>query len=235
MEELLKNVKKQKLLSIIELICFIICIMSAGIFIMLLIYKQYVYLLLCFVVFVIFAAALYFMKKSFSDHDLKYYVIELNHQISYENLKSKLEKNHLKSYSNHQNSAAFILEKKKVEYRIVLYLTEDFNKKQYYNMRKNVNRGLNKKYSIKNSDSIIKISSKRKMNIAFANSMNEELEKTLNIPADQSISLASPLLNVVIIENKLYIPYFAGYDLASIFSYDELVKEVFDLLEIEAE
>jgi hypothetical protein len=205
--------------------------MSIGIIFVLLIYKQYRYLMFCLITLIIFLAIIYLIKKSIFEKDMKYYEFELDNIISYSDLKNIIEKDNVKSYSNSDDCIVYVLGTKE-KYRVVLYKTVDFNKKKYYSARKSANRGINKKYNIKNSDSISKISSKRKINIAFVDNMNDKLQDTLNIPADQYINMASPLLNVVVVKNKLCIPCFIGFDFLSIFEYDELVKKVFSLFNL---
>jgi hypothetical protein len=231
MKEFIKIIKKQKALSIVQLFSLIVCIMSIAIAFILLIYKKYQYLMFCLITFTIFLAIIYFIKKLIFEKDMKYYEFELDNIVSYSDLKNIIEKDNVKSYSNSDNCIAYSFGTKE-KYRVVLYQTVEFNKKEYYSARKSANKGINKKCNIKNNGSISEISSKRKINIAFVDNMNDKLQDTLNIPAEQYINMSSSLLNVVVVKNKLCIPCFIGFDFWSIFEYDELVKKVFSLFNL---
>lgn len=230
MENILKKNRKLKILSVIELICFILLIMSVGIFLLLIIYKLYHFLFFCCIAFTLFLLFINLIQKYVSKaNNIKYYTLELTDSFSYDEIKEKLEQNNKKYISNCEHSFGVIVEKKSFSYRLILYRTSEYRYKEYRNSRKNMNQALNKKYHINSTDSISKISSRRKINIVFVDEINEKLEQTLNVPADRYINMASPMLNVAVVNNKLYIPCFIGEDLFSVFYYDELVKYVFDL------
>lgn len=230
MENILKKNRILKILSVIELICLILLLMSVGIFLLLIMYKLYHYLFFCCIAFTLFLLFINLIQKYVSKaNNIKYYTIDLTDSCSYDEIKEKLEQNNKKYISNCDHICSVIVEKKRLSYRLILYKTSEFRKKEYRNSRKRVNKALNKKYHITGTDSISKISSRRSINIVFVDKTNEKLEQILNVPADRYINMSSPMLNVVIENNKLYVPCFVGEDLFSVFLYDELIKFVFNL------
>ncbi|MGN0535197.1 MAG: hypothetical protein ACI4IR_04260 [Eubacterium sp.] len=230
MENILNKNRKLKILAVIELICLIFLIISVGIFLLLIIYKLYHFLFFCCIAFTLFLLFINLIQKYVSKaNNIKYYTLELTDSFSYYEIKEKLEQNNKKYISNCEHICGTIVEKKRFSYRLILYRTSEFRYKKYNNSRKNMNKALNEKYQINSTDSISKISSRRKINIVFVDEINEKLEQTLNVPADRYINMSSPMLNVAVVNDKLYIPCFVGEDLFSAFLYDELIKFVFDL------
>lgn len=230
MKSILKKNRKLKILSVIELICLILLLMTVGIFLLFIIYKLYHYLFFCGIAFALFLLFINLIQEYVSKtNNKKFYTLELTDSFSYDEIKEKLEQNNKKYISNCEHICGVIVEKKRFSYRLILYRTSEYRYKEYRNSRKRMNKALNKKYHINSTDSISKISSRRRINIIFVDEINEKLEQILNVPADRYINMSSPMLNVVIDNNKLYVPCFAGEDLFSVFSYDELIKFVFDL------
>lgn len=222
----------QMITDVISLICFILCIMLVGISFLLLISKLYCYMLICLLAFVVFGGTIYYFRKKYNSGIEKRYEFVLDKYISSENMKSQLENIANFSYSNNENSSIYLLKERKQEYRILIYSTDDFNKKAYYNDRKNINKGFNKKYSINSTSSITDVSKQNCINIVFVNGETDVLEKMLDVPADDNINRASSLLTVAIVGNKLYIPYYVGYHFAAASVYSKLCNKVFELFGI---
>lgn len=230
MESILKKNRKLKILSVVELITFILLLMTVSVFLLFIIYKLYHYLFFCFIAFTLFLLFINLIQNYVSKtNNNKYYTLELTNSISYDEIKEKLEQDNKKYISNCEHICGIIVEKKKFSYRLILYRKSEFRYKEYRNSRKRLNKALNEKYHINSTDSISKISSRRRINIVFVDEINEKSEQLINVPADRYINMSSPMLTVVIDNNNLYVPCFAGEDLFSVFSYDELIKFVFDL------
>lgn len=230
MDEFLKMIKKQKILSVVQLVLLIVCIMSVGIMLVFLINKKYIYLIFPVGALLLFSLIIYVIRKAINKQLTKYHKFELDKQITYDYLKNEFEKNNAIGYSNSDNCSVYQLSNKKSKFRILLYKTDDYTNKKYSSARKSANKGFNKKYNVKSEDSIREIASRRKINIAFTDEINDKLDDYLSIPADQYVNMASSLLNVAIVKNTLYIPCHIGWDFASVFEYDTLVKKVFDLI-----
>ena len=235
MEKFKKTGKMQMITDVISFICFILSIMSVGISIMLIISKQYPYLIISLSAFAVFGIVIYFFRKKYnSNTEEGRYEFTLNKSISYEDMKNQLEIFSDKSYIHNESCSVYLFKEKGQEYRVLLYTTNNFNKKEYYSTRKRVNKEFNKKYSINSTGSASEISKRNFINIAFVNEYSESLDKMLNVPADDFINRASPLLSISVVDNTLYIPYYVGYHFASSSTYYKLCNKVFKLFGIRA-
>lgn len=229
MTDILKNNKKLKMLSVIEIICLVLAIMLVGLFFLFLFCRLKSLALICADIFLAPAATMLIIRKYLRGREVGCYAIPLDNNTDYAAIKAKLEDKTEEYVSNSENGFAARMPVKKRFYRITLCKTADFNKKQYYSQRKSVNKALNKKYNLQSSGSISKVSAIRKLNILFVDSENESLRNSLAVPADQYVNMASAMLNVTVANGRLFIPGYAGYDLGSVFVYDELVKYTLDL------
>lgn len=235
MIDILKNNKKLKMLSVIEIICLVLTIMLVGLFFLFLFCRLKSLALICVGIFLAPAAIILIIRKYLSRREVGCYVLPLDNNLDYAAIKARLEDKTEECISNSESGFAACMTVKKRFYRITLCKTVDFNKKQYYSQRKSVNKALNKKYNLQSSGPIGKVSAIRKLNILFVDNENESLRKVLAVPADQYVNMASAMLNVAVAEGRLFIPGYAGYDLGSAFVYDELVKYTLDLFCISAD
>lgn len=231
MDNFLKKVKKQMITDAVSLVCFILCIILVGISLLLLISKQYHFILLCLFGIVLFGGLIYYLRKKYNSKSGTRFEFDLDSNISFESIENKLDNSTEKAYSNN-NCSVYSVKYKAYEYRFLLFNTNEFNRKQYYNARKNANKSFNKKYTIPAKQSIYNVSKQRFINIAFVNENSEALEKMLNIPADEYINRAAPLLSIAVVDNRLYIPYYVGYGFAESSMYYTLCKKVFELFSL---
>lgn len=206
--------------------------MLIGISLILLVAKYYKLLLICLLFFLLLSGLIFIFRRKYNFGIEKRYEFDLDN-ISLDDIKRRLEASSEKSYSTDDNCVLYSFDKKGKNYRVLLYVTDNFNKKEYYRKRKSINKGFNKKYSVNSTDSIYNISKRNVINIAFVSGNTEALEKMLEIPADEYVNRASSMLSVAIADNKLLIPYYIGYHFASSANYYCLCTKVFELLGLE--
>lgn len=147
MDKFIKKVKMQMLTDIISLICFVLCIITIGIVLVLLVTKQYYFIFFCLIAFIIFGGLIYCFRKKYNCGIENRYEFTLDNVLSFEDIKTRLEECSEKYYSNNDCCVYSFYEKSR-EYRILLFRTDDFNRKKYYSARKSANKAFNKKYSV---------------------------------------------------------------------------------------
>ena len=91
MEKFTKTGKMQMITDVISFICFILCIMSVGVSIVLIISKLYPYLIISLSAFAIFGGMIYFFRKKYNSNKEERYEFTLDKSISYEDMKNQLE------------------------------------------------------------------------------------------------------------------------------------------------
>lgn len=233
MEKFKKDVKAKIIADNVFCFSLLLCILCLAFAILFLVNKLYQLFFIHLLAFALFCGISLLIKKLFHSKIEKRYEFQLDDYISFNDIKKRIEALNPKSYSNSDDCVVYSFKEKRKEYRILLYTTDNFNKKAYSNKRKSFNNGFNKKYNCKSVDSKYTLAKKLYINIVFVNESSKELESMLATTADKFVHRASPLLNgVAVVGNKLYIPYYVGYYSSGTSIYRKLSKKVFELFNI---
>lgn len=233
MERYKLSIRKKKALAIIETVSLVFAICSIGL-ILLFLFTRIINLYIAIPVFSLctFSLIIFFIRKGINKQIEQYYTVTLSKKVSYEQFNSilKIQKN--SKTVEHYNSSVTTYENKYRTIRILSYYTDEneFDRTSFNNTKKMANQKFNNKYKVKHTDSIINISLVSRINIIFTSNINEDVGKIINTFADKYTEMASTLLHFIVIDNKLYIPYFKGNDLSNVFIYDYLVKQIYNLL-----
>lgn len=176
-----------------------------------------------------------FYKKEFSREinlKMKPFEIRMNSTINYANIHNVLVKNceNNKCFDYSEKSAFFML-KKKYNVRVLLYSTEDFNKKEYDEEKKKINRKSNKLYNINHWVAIRKARKPMRLNLIYAECVNDTLFDYISGDAETLLTRVEGIMNIVVSNDLLIVPPLKPtISIYAIDRYKDMVKMLLDML-----
>ncbi len=115
--------------------------------------------------------------------------------------------------------------------KTVVYQTDDFNKKEFADAKKRINKKANKELNI--SHRVIRQDRRNLMRfyIIYANNLNNELYGFISQNANHNLTRAEGLINIAIVGNQIMIPALYGQcDLIEIGRYKRVIKFINQVL-----
>ncbi len=192
-----------------------------------------IYFFLLFVCLVTYLIIFY--KKEFSHKmniDMLPFEIKIDSVISYADMHNALAKNceSDKCFDYSERSAFFYL-KKKYNVRVLLYSTEDFNKKEYDEEKQRINRKANQLYNINRRATIHNSRKQMRVNLIHTEYFNDNLFNYISKDAENLLTRAEGILNIVVSNDKLILPPLKPtISIYAIDRYKDMVKMLLELL-----
>ena len=187
-------------------------------------------LFICIVIYIFF-----FYKNEYSvkkEFILKPFEIKINPAIKYSDIYSALEKNcnNNECFKFSENSAFFRLKNKYIV-RIILYRTEEFNKKDYDEEKKKINRKANKIYNISQWVSIHKSRKQMRINLIYTDCVNETLSNYISGDAEILLTRVEGIINLIVSNGKLIVPPLQPtFYMYAIDRYKDMVRMISNML-----
>ena len=191
------------------------------------------YFFLLFACIVTYLIAFY--KKEFyqkTNLDMAPFEIKIDSAINYADLHSALVKNCEKNQCfDYSEKIAFFKLKKKYSVRILLYSTEDFNKKEYDEEKKKINRKANKLYNINHWVAIRKARKPMRLNLIYTECVNDTLFDYISRDAETLLTRVEGIMNIVVSNDLLIVhPLKPTISIYAIDRYKDMVKMLLDML-----
>lgn len=208
---------KNLLVSIVFLL-FISTVMVIQLFVE---FRKEMYFILLITIIIIDCIAILFIsqlinniKRIETSHGIKPFVYYSNFE-NCEDIESRISKHigkDAKSIEINNNffSSYWIFSTLFTDYRIMLIQINDFDKKSYIDIKKKCNRKINKEEGISQEIALSKISRPVRINIIFTQNINNDLVKMLYTDAERLFGRIEAILNVIICDNRIYIPRHTG-------------------------
>ncbi len=177
-----------------------------------------------------------FYKKEFSreaNSKMKPFEIKMDSTINYADIHNVLVKNceNNKCFDYSEKSAFFKL-KKKYSVRVLLYSTEDFNKKEYDEEKKKINRKANKLYNINHWVTIHKARKQMRINLIYTECVNDTLFNYISGDAEIWLTRVEGIMNIVISNDRLIVPPLKPtISIYAIDRYKDMVKMLLEMLD----
>lgn len=176
-----------------------------------------------------------FYKKEFShkmNSKMKPFEIIMDSTINYADIHNilvkKCENNKCFDYSE---KSAFFKLKKKYSVRVLLYSTEDFNKKEYDEEKKKINRKANKLYSINHWVTIHKARKQMRVNLIYTECVNDALFNYISEDAEILLTRVEGIINIVVSNDRLIVPPLKPtISIYAIDRYKDMVKMLLEML-----
>ena len=176
-----------------------------------------------------------FYKKEFShkmNSKMKPFEIKMDSTINYADIHNvlvkKCENNKCFDYSE---KSAFFKLKKKYSVRVLLYSTEDFNKKEYDEEKKKINRKANKLYSINHWVTIHKARKQMRVNLIYTECVNDALFNYISEDAEILLTRVEGIINIVVSNDRLIVPPLKPtISIYAIDRYKDMVKMLLEML-----
>ena len=96
--------------------------------------------------------------------------------------------------------------KKIFSIRAILYKPESFNKKDFKSAKNKINKKANEQFKISEWVSGSKAAKMMRLNIIFADTINDELKNLVSMPANHNLSRVEGVVNIAIVKNEVFIP-----------------------------
>lgn len=193
----------------------------------------------CLYFFIVFACIVIYLtvfyKKEFSqktDVDMAPFEIKMVSAIRYADIHNALVKNcDNDKYFDYSENSAFFKLKKKYSIRVLLYGAEDFNKKEYDEEKKKINRKANKLYNINNWAPIHKARKQMRVNLIYTEHVNDTLLKYISGDAEIMLTRAEGIMNIVVCNDRIIVPPLKPtISVYAIDRYKDMVKMLLALL-----
>lgn len=187
-------------------------------------------LFICIVICLVF-----FYKNEYSLKEgliLKPFEIQINHTIKYAEVYSALEKscNSNECFKFSERSAFFRL-KNKYNVRVILYGTAEFNKKDYDEEKKKVNRKANKTYNISQWVSVHQSRKQMRINLIYTDCVNKCLSDYIAEDAEILLTRVEGIINLVVSNGKLIVPPLKPtFYMYAIDRYKDMVTMIYNIL-----
>lgn len=226
------NIKKKSIKFLLLAITSLVILGIAG---ELLIAKR-IECLYFFLVFACIAAYLIvFYKKEFSRRinlNVKPFEIKTDSVINYADIHNALVKNcENNKWFDYSEKSAFFKLTKKYKVRVLLYSTEDFNKKEYDEERKKINKKANKLYNINHWITIHKARKQMRVNLIYSRCVNDTLFNYISGDAESMLTRVEGMMNIVISNDRLIVPLLKPtISIYAIDRYKNMVKMLLELL-----
>jgi len=176
-----------------------------------------------------------FYKKEFSHEinlKMKPFEIKMDSTINYADIHNVLVKNceNNKCFDYSEKSAFFTL-KKKYNVRVLLYSTEDFNKKEYEEEKKKINRKANKLYSINQWVTIHTARKHMRVNLIHTECVNDNLFNYISGDAEIWLTRVEGIMNIVVSNDRFVVPPLKPtISIYAIDRYKDMVKMLLEML-----
>ena len=159
--------------------------------------------------------------------------IKLDSAINYEDVHNALVNNcENNKYFDYSDKSAFFMLKKKYNVRVILYSTEFFNKKEYDEEKKRINRKANKIYNIHHWGAINSLRKQMRVNLICAEEINDTLFNFISADAGIFLTRVEGIISIVVSKDKLIVPPLEpNVYLYAIDRYRAMVKMILKLLE----
>ena len=192
-----------------------------------------IYFFLLFVC--VFTYLIIFYKKEFSHKmnlDMIPFEIKMDSAVSYADIHNALTKNcENNKYFDYSEKSAFFKLKKKYNVRVLLYSTEDFNKKEYDEEKQRINRKANKLYNINQWVTIHNARKQMRVNLIHTEYINDTLFNYLSGDAEIWLTRAEGIINIVVSDDKLILPPLRPtISIYAIDRYKDMVKMLLEML-----
>ena len=223
------HIKKLKKRSLLNLLAWLVVVIAIGIGLLLMFVSLFVEGILLLVVSVPFIIYLIISSKIAKEDEKTIYspvVFKLEKSFAFSDLIGTLE--HLTIDSERltlSEDIHFYYFENKFKSRVILYKTDDFNKKEFDNQKSRINRKANKQIGSKQWFTRSEIGSFMRFNIVYANELNDSLIAFLSRNAGQNLRRAEGIFNISVIGDEVIIPPIYGdCDYGEISKYEKIIK-----------
>ena len=119
----------------------------------------------------------------------------------------------------------FLRIEKEFKFRIILYKTLNFGKSNFDASKKRINKKANQLFNISQWSSRLEASKMMRLNIIYADALNEELIDLISQNANCNLSRSEGVMNIAIVDNQILVPPIYGYFyLSHVKRYNAVVK-----------
>lgn len=224
----IKKLKRRAFLNIISLLV-VVSTIGVGLLLIIVPLKMFVEGLLIMLISIPFIVYLVISSKKAKEDAKSIYtpvVFKLGKCLSYSDLIDALE--NLTFESNRlilSDDVRFYYFKNKFHSRVILYKTDDFNKKEFDNQKSRINKKANKQFGCKQRFTRSEIGSHMRFNIIFANVLNDNLISFFSRNTAQNLRRAEAIFNIAVIGEEVIIPPLYGdCDYGEISCYEKIIK-----------
>ena len=193
----------------------------------------------CLYYFLVFACLgvylIVFYKKELAQKtnlDMTTFEIKMESEINYEDIHNALAKNcENNQWFDYSGKSAFFKLEKKYNVRVLLYSAEAFNKKEYDEEKKKINRKANKLYNINHWVAINKARKQMRLNLIYIECVNDTLFNYISGNAEILLTRAEGIMNIVVSNDRLIVPLLKPtISIYAIDRYKYMVKMLLDML-----
>lgn len=207
----LKRLKRRALLNVIALIIVISTIGIGLLFIFTSLFKDGIILLVAslpFVIYLVFSSKRVKKEIKVIHNPI---IIELKRSLSFNDLVDALESLTTESERlSLSDDIRFYHFKNNFKSRVILYHTNDFNKKDFDKQKARINQKANKQFGSKKWFGRSEINTYMRFNVIYATEANDELTAFFSHNSQQNLSRAEGIFNIAVIDNEIIIPPLYG-------------------------
>lgn len=207
----LKRLKRHALLNAIALIIVISTIAIGLLFIFTSLFKDGIFLLVASLPFVIY---LVFSSKRVKEEIKTIHnplIIKLKNNLSFNDLVDVLESLTTESARIYlSDDIRFYHFKNNFKSRVILYRTNDFNKKEFDKQKARINQKANKQFGCKKWFGRSETNTYMRFNVIYATEANDELTTFFSHNSQQNLSRVEGIFNIAVIDNEIVIPPLYG-------------------------
>ena len=174
----------------------------------------------------------YLAKRESKDAPHEPVAFTANHRFSFSEIVGIFE-----SLSNRENQLSvaenvrFYRFHNIFQFRVVLYQTDSFAKKDFDNAKDRINKQANNAFHISHWVSRAEAGKMMRMNIIFSDTTNDALSRFLSQNANRNLSRVEGIINIAIIGNQIILPPIYGEcDLAEVNRYRGVIQFIENVL-----
>lgn len=228
-EELRLHIKKLQCRSTIILMTMLLTIISIGFGLLFLFVPSFVSIIFFVVAgisIVVLVCISRVAKKEGNEIEPKPVIFNADDIFSFEKIVNVLEnltdkENQLATYED----VYFFRYKKPLKLRVILYKTDDFNKKEFDNAKARINKKANKELGISQKVRLFESGKMMRYNIIYTGKTNDELCQFISQNANRNLTRGEGIINIVIAGNEIMIPPLYGEcDQLEISRYKDVIK-----------
>jgi hypothetical protein len=129
------------------------------------------------------------------------------------------------------NDVQFFHVNKIFKLRTVIYRTYNFDKREFDNAKKRINKKANKEFEISQWVNLMESGKMMRFNIIYTDTLNDALYKFISQNANRNLTRVEGLINIAIVRNQIIIPPLYGEcDLPEIIRYKGVIKFINQVL-----
>ena len=228
-EELTLHIKKLQRRATLSLIAILSTIVSIGFGILFLFVTSFV----AIIFFAIATASIVYLihssrtaKKEAKENIYKPVIFNDDKNLTFEKIVSIFE-----NLTNEENQLStsedvrFFRLNKIFKLRTVIYRTDNFNKKDFDNVKDRINKKANKELNISQWVNRTEAGNMMRFNIICTDVLNDALYQFLSQNANRNLTRVEGIINIAIIGNQIIIPpLYSECDLTEISRYKDVIK-----------